>query len=179
MKVIQLSNAEFLPHVTGLVAEGHDVSIRAKGQSMRPFIESERDVAVLSKEEAFEVGDVVLAEIEPGHYVLHRIDKIEDANGKVVKGKTKDADAKVTLRGDGNVPNPVNGGVEHCELRDIRALCSQVVRKGKDSKRRSGPGLSSLSFFTSPQRSRPRGPCTVRSGGKHDGACRTRRSWGT
>ncbi|MBQ2339491.1 MAG: hypothetical protein II386_01425, partial [Bacteroidaceae bacterium] len=55
----------------------------------------------------------------------------EDANGKVVKGKTKDADAKVTLRGDGNVPNPVNGGVEHCELRDIRALCSQVVRKGK------------------------------------------------
>lgn len=131
MKVIQLSNAEFLPHVTGLVAEGHDVSIRAKGQSMRPFIESERDIAVLSKEEAFEVGDVVLAEIDPGHYVLHRIDKIEDANGKVVKGKTKDADAKVTLRGDGNVPNPVNGGVEHCELRDIHALCSQVVRKGK------------------------------------------------
>ena len=74
MKVIQLSNAEFLPHVTGLVAEGHDVSIRAKGQSMRPFIESERDIAVLSKEEAFEVGDVGLAEIEPGHYVLHRID---------------------------------------------------------------------------------------------------------
>ena len=63
MKVIQLSNAEFLPHVTGLVAEGHDVSIRAKVQSMLPFFESERDIAVRANEAAFEVGAVVLSDI--------------------------------------------------------------------------------------------------------------------
>ena len=67
MKVIQLPNAEFLPHVCALVDEGHNVSIRAKGSSMRPFLESGRDIAVLSKTESYKVGDVVLAEIEKGH----------------------------------------------------------------------------------------------------------------
>ena len=100
MHTLQLENAEFLPHVCQFVNEGHSVSIRAKGNSMRPFVESDRDVAVLTKCEKYKVGDVVLAEITPGHYVLHRIDRI-------------DGDA-VTLRGDGNVR-----GTEHCTLSDI------------------------------------------------------------
>ncbi|MCQ2077179.1 MAG: S24/S26 family peptidase [Bacteroidaceae bacterium] len=112
MDTIQLANAVFLPHVCDLVKEGHTVSIRAKGYSMRPFIENDRDVAVLAKMDSCKVGDVVLAEVEPGHFILHRIDAI---NGDMVR-----------LRGDGNYP-----GTEICTLNDLRAKMWAVVRKGK------------------------------------------------
>ena len=126
MKVIQLPNAEFLPHVCALVDEGHNVSIRAKGSSMRPFLESGRDIAVLSKKESYKVGDVVLAEIEKGHYVLHRIDAIHTPQGFAVKTATSDPEARITLRGDGNVR-----GTESCLLRDIRCIASAFERRGK------------------------------------------------
>lgn len=113
MQTIQLPNAEFLPHVCELVAQGEKVMIRAKGNSMRPFLESGRDIAILSKIGAPKVGDVVLAEIAPKHYVLHRIDKIEGE--------------KITLRGDGNVR-----GVEVCRKEDLRAIANEFVRKGKN-----------------------------------------------
>ncbi len=112
MQVLQLENAEFLLHVCELVNQGHTVSIRARGNSMRPFVESDRDVAVLTHSDTYSKGDVVLAEISPGHYVLHRIDRI-DGN-------------KVTLRGDGN---PY--GTEHCMMSDIKAITCQFIRKGK------------------------------------------------
>lgn len=126
VQVLQLANAEFLPHVCELVAQGHQVSITAKGNSMRPFVESGRDVAILGKAEAYRVRDVVLAELTPGHYVLHRIDRILSTTGKRVKGKTSDPAARVILRGDGNVR-----GTEECLLQDIRAITVAFVRKGK------------------------------------------------
>ncbi|MBQ3781124.1 MAG: S24/S26 family peptidase [Bacteroidaceae bacterium] len=126
MKVIQLANAEFLPHVCALVDEGHNVSIRAKGRSMRPFLESGRDIAVLSKADCYKVGDVVLAEIEKGRYVLHRIDAIHTPQGIPVKTSTSDPEARITLRGDGNVR-----GTESCLLRDVRCIASAFERKGK------------------------------------------------
>jgi len=126
MKTVQLPNAEFLPHVCQLVEEGHKVSIRAKGNSMRPFLESGRDVAVLSKADAYRVGDVVLAEIEKGHYVLHRIDAIRTPDGLKIKELCADPEALVTLRGDGNAR-----GTEACRLKDLRAIAREFVRKGK------------------------------------------------
>jgi hypothetical protein len=110
--VIQMSNAEFLPHVCELVNQGHKVSIRAKGNSMRPFLESGRDIAVLSRIGTPKVGDVVLAEIAKGKYVLHRIDKIHGNS--------------ITLRGDGNIK-----GTEQCRTEDIRAIANEFIRKGK------------------------------------------------
>lgn len=111
MQTLQLENSEFLFQVCELIKEGHSVSIRARGNSMRPFVESDRDIAVLTHADNFSVGDVVLAEITPGHYVLHRIASIEGD--------------KVTLRGDGN---PY--GTERCTVSDLKAIASQFIRKG-------------------------------------------------
>lgn len=113
MATISLDNAQFLPHVCQLVDEGHAVSLLAKGNSMRPFIENERDVVVLGRAESVKVGDVVLAELTKGHYVLHRIDRIE---GNMVR-----------LRGDGNIRQ-----TEQCRLTDVRAVMVKVVRKGRE-----------------------------------------------
>lgn len=110
--IVELDNAIFLPYVCKLIDEGHTVSIRARGYSMRPFVENDRDVLVLGKADEFKVGDVALAEVEKGHFILHRIDAI--------KGD------KVRLRGDGNYP-----GVEYCRLQDLRAIMVQVERKGR------------------------------------------------
>ena len=126
MKTVQLANDQFLPIVHELVMEGSHVSIIAKGNSMRPFLESNRDVAVLSKADAFRVYDVVLAEIAKGIYVLHRIDRIVTPDGQVHKDLVNDPEAHITLRGDGNVR-----GTEECRLKDIRAIARQFVRKGK------------------------------------------------
>ncbi len=79
---------------------------------MHPFLESGRDMAVLSKIETPKVGDVVLAEIRKGVYVLHRIDKISGN--------------KITLRGDGNISS-----TEECHRQNIRAIATEFVRKGK------------------------------------------------
>ena len=68
-----LDNATFLPHVVGLIAEGHTVTLPLRGRSMRPFLEDGRDKALLSAPTDIAVGDAVLAEIAPGFYVLHRV----------------------------------------------------------------------------------------------------------
>ena len=97
---IQFANAEFLPEVVKILNEGHTVTLRLRGYSMRPFLENDRDKALLVKPSSIKVGDPVLAEVNPLHFVLHRIDSIEGDN--------------VTLRGDGNL------GVEHCKKRKYR-----------------------------------------------------------
>lgn len=88
--VLQMNNAEFLPYVVELANSGHEVTIPLRGVSMRPYLEDRRDNAILvSVTSPLKVGDVVLAEIFPGQFVLHRIMEI--------KGD------KVELQGDGNL----------------------------------------------------------------------------
>ena len=109
---VELSNEEFLKEVRMLIAEGHDVTLRVRGVSMRPFLEDRRDKIVLTRPGVPEIGDAVLAEIAPGKYVYHRIVRIEDG--------------QLTLRGDGNVY-----GTEQCGVGDIAASPKQFIRKGK------------------------------------------------
>ena len=74
-------------------------------------MEDNRDKALLTKPLNVKTGDPVLAEIAPGHFVLHRIVAIDGQ--------------KVTLRGDGNLSD------EHCQLSDIRASVVGFYRKGR------------------------------------------------
>ena len=112
IREVQFPNAVLLPEVVRMLNEGHSVTLRLRGFSMRPFLENNRDKALLKKAGEVKVGDAVLAEIEKGKYVLHRIVKIEGDN--------------VTLLGDGNL-RP-----EHCKTSDIRASVEGFYRKGKE-----------------------------------------------
>lgn len=66
---VVLSNAVFLPEVVRMLNDGHTVTINLKGYSMRPFLENERDKALLTKAVNPKVGDPVLAEVGPGVFV--------------------------------------------------------------------------------------------------------------
>ncbi len=110
--IVELPNEILLKEVEKLISEGHDVTLRVRGVSMRPFIEDRRDKIVLTRPGILKVGDAVLAEIAPGKYVYHRISKID--------GK------RVELRGDGNIY-----GTEECEVENIVASTKFIVRKGR------------------------------------------------
>ena len=90
-------------------AKGEKVIISVKGYSMRPFLEHLRDRVQLAPWTALAVGDAVLAEIAPGHFVLHRIIKIEGE--------------QLTLMGDGNIR-----GTEQCTVSDVCGLVLQYIR---------------------------------------------------
>lgn len=107
-----MRNDILLPFVVEQLEAGHTATLPLRGRSMRPFLEDGRDKALLKIESHPKVGDAVLAEISKGHFVLHRIIKIEDE--------------QVTLRGDGNLNE------EHCTLNDIRAKAIGFYRKGRN-----------------------------------------------
>lgn len=107
-----MRNDMLLPFVVEQLEAGHTATLPLRGRSMRPFLEDGRDKALLKIESHPKVGDAVLAEISKGHFVLHRIIKIEDE--------------QVTLRGDGNLNE------EHCTLNNIRAKAIGFYRKGRN-----------------------------------------------
>lgn len=111
-ETVELPNEIFLKEVRTLIADGHDVTLRVRGVSMRPFLEDRRDKIVLTRPISVKVGDAVLAEIAPGKYVYHRIILIEGD--------------WVTLKGDGNVY-----GTEQCCMADIAASTKYLIRKGR------------------------------------------------
>jgi len=108
----ELPNDAWLGEVTQMLREGKSYAIYVKGYSMRPFIEHTRDRVFLEKRDRYNVGDAVLAQIAPGHYVLHRI--IE-----------KQGD-RLTLQGDGNVK-----GVELCREQDVSGVVTQYIRPNR------------------------------------------------
>lgn len=109
-KVI-LPNSQLLDDVAALLADGHAVTLRAKGNSMFPFIVSERDCVILQKTASVRKGDIVLAHLRTGSYVLHRIHHIEEE--------------RITLMGDGNLQ-----GTEQCLPDDICGTVSDIIRNG-------------------------------------------------
>ncbi len=110
-RTIEIPNAVLIPEIIKYLEQGHTVTLPLKGFSMRPFLESNRDMALLTSPKNIKVGDPVLAEIAPKQYVLHRIISI---NGE-----------RVTLLGDGNLTP------EYCLLSNIKASIDGFYRKGR------------------------------------------------
>lgn len=112
METLLVPNEPFLDQVSEMLADGHLVTIRTKGNSMLPFIRGSRDRVELERCDSAEIGDIVLARIpcvgkdKRYRYVLHRIIGIDGT--------------RVTLMGDGNI-----NGTEHCRLEDIsgKVIC--------------------------------------------------------
>lgn len=108
----ELPNDVWLGEVSQMLREGKPYAIYVKGYSMRPFIEHTRDRVFLEKRDSYNVGDAVLAQIAPGHYVLHRIiEKLGD---------------NLTLQGDGNIR-----GVEHCLEQNVSGVVTQYIRPNR------------------------------------------------
>lgn len=99
---------ELIAEAIRLVENGESVTLPVNGHSMLPFIVGWRDCVILQKPDQPKVGDVVVARIDGGRYVLHRIIRIE-----------QDC---VTLMGDGNLKE-----TEHCRSGDVKALATHVV----------------------------------------------------
>ena len=115
MTMMTVPNDVLLGSVSEMLSEGHPVVIMTKGSSMLPFIVGDRDSVELVRSGSYGPNDIVLAEIRPGMYVLHRV--------FVVEGD------RVTLKGDGNLK-----GVERCQLSDIKGKVSRIIRpSGKET----------------------------------------------
>lgn len=104
---ITMPNDILLGEVRNLIREGRSVIIMTKGVSMLPFIEGKKDSVLLEGCEEVKPGDIALAEISEGHYVLHRVIAVD---GGVV-----------TLRGDGNLH-----GVERCPFAGIVGVVKEI-----------------------------------------------------
>lgn len=99
---MQLPNEIFIPEISRLVSQGKQVVFTPTGCSMRPYIEGGVDNVTLVSPTDLTVGTIVLAEIQPQHYVLHRIYDLQ--------GDT------VILMGDGNLQ-----GNERCTREQVLA----------------------------------------------------------
>ncbi len=90
-----LSNNSGFQLTRDLLLEGQEVSLRVQGQSMLPFFQSGQKVHLRPLREGdLKRGHVVLGETDNGHFVIHRIVRVE-----------KD---RIILFGDGNTI-----GMEH------------------------------------------------------------------
>ena len=110
MKTMIMPNEVLLPAVGEIVADGGSVTLKTKGMSMMPFIRGDRDCVVLVKPSELKTGDIVLAKVHGGTYVLHRIFSIEGD--------------RLVLMGDGNLK-----GKEKCMVTDVLALAVTIVKE--------------------------------------------------
>ena len=110
-KKMTVPNRILLPQICHLIDEGNEVVLLTKGNSMLPFIRGDRDSVVLRKPVQTRPGDIVLAEVSPDVFVLHRVISIGE---------------KVVLMGDGNI-----SGQEICAPEKIRAQAVAIIKDGK------------------------------------------------
>ena len=103
-----MSDDTIIEEAIRLVEDGVSVTLPVNGNSMLPFIIGGQESVILQKPVQSKKGDVVLAWVNGGRYVVHRIIAIE-------------GDA-VTLMGDGNL-----SGMEHCTFKDVKAKVTHVV----------------------------------------------------
>ena len=98
--------------VERVLKEGKQVTLRAKGNSMLPFIRNGRDSVMLTGKFQLQKGDIVLAKTNQGTFVLHRIIRLDEQT--------------ITLMGDGNLR-----GTETCERKDVFGKVTAILKNGK------------------------------------------------
>lgn len=131
---ITVPNALMLGEVDNLLREGHSVVIMTKGCSMLPFIHGDRDSVELVRTESLKAGDIALAQVSKGRYVLHRVIAVEGN--------------AVTLKGDGNLDS-----TESCTLDDVCGIVRTILRPGD---RKTDCGTGWFGFISRTWRSMPR-----------------------
>lgn len=109
MNKLVVPNELMLGEVTTLLGEGREVVIMTRGVSMLPFIRGDADSVALIKKEPVEAGDIALAQIAKGRYVLHRVRRVEAG--------------VVTLKGDGNLV-----GIERCRTEHISGVVRRILK---------------------------------------------------
>lgn len=103
-----MTDEQIIQEAVRLVQDGVSVTFPVKGRSMLPFIIGGRESVILQKPGSLQLGQVVLAQVGPDRYVVHRIIKVE-------------AD-RITLMGDGNTC-----GTESCTPANVLAVATHVV----------------------------------------------------
>ena len=120
MTEIILPDEVMMESFDAFLAEGREVRFTPKGVSMRPFIEGGRDSVILRKNDVVEVGDIVLAKLKDGRFVLHR-----------VIAKSGD---NLMLMGDGNLQ-----GTEAAKVCDVLGTAVGIIKpNGKIVKPKKG-----------------------------------------
>ena len=107
-----LNNAQFFEEIDRMLQSGHSVTMRAKGNSMFPFIRDERDSVVLQRSKNMAVGSIILARLQNGSYVLHRVYRLEKE--------------EIVLMGDGNLY-----ATERCRRNEVVGVAVKVIRDGR------------------------------------------------
>ena len=105
-----MTDEKIIREAARLVADGVNVTFPVKGRSMLPFIIGGKESVILQKAGELKPGQVVLAEVGPARFVLHRIVSVEPDGGRVV------------LMGDGNIR-----GTESCRPDKVLARATHVV----------------------------------------------------
>ena len=112
MRKITVQNSLIISEAVKLISEGREVTLRAKGRSMLPFVK-DGDVVQLVKPQVLQLYDIVLAQVAEGQYVLHRIVDI--------------CDDRVVLMGDGNLRE-----CEQCGVNSVLAVAVKIIRGDKE-----------------------------------------------
>ena len=120
METKTIQNKFFFQEVVNRIAEGERVRIRAKGNSMLPFIRDIKDEIVLEKpnKQSFQKGRLLLVRLTSERDVLHRVRKLEENH--------------ILLHGDGNLYT-----FETCTTKDVMAEATTVIRNGEEIRRGS------------------------------------------
>ncbi len=108
MSKLTLPNEVILNQVERMIGDGVTVTLKVKGRSMLPFIVGERDSVRLEPLADIAVGDILLAKLDDGNFVIHRAYAIDGDH--------------ITLMGDGNIIYP-----EHCSRSQIIAIVTRVI----------------------------------------------------
>lgn len=123
---MRLQSEVLMGEVQRFIDSGQHVILPVSGNSMLPFIVGDKDkVEFCPPPRVLQRGDVVMAKVDEGYYVVHRIVAI--------------AGEQLTLEGDGNL-----GLQEHCHRSHVVAQGIAVVNRKGRRRSLTAPGARRL-----------------------------------